>query len=37
MRTDRCDEAKIAFPKSCERAYEVNENRQMEADRLVKC
>jgi hypothetical protein len=27
----------VAFFKSCESAYKVNENRQMEADRLVKC
>jgi hypothetical protein len=27
----------VAFSKSYERAYKVNENRQMEVDRLIKC
>jgi len=37
-RTDRRDEANSRFfSKSCERAYKVNENRQMEEDRFVTC
>jgi hypothetical protein len=27
----------VLFSKSCERASKVNENRQMEEDRFVKC